>query len=98
MAEISCFENLRCILVNARSLCNKIHAFQVEIVEGGNFPDLIFVTETWFDSNFTDALIDCNNEYHIFRKDRPVGRGGGVAIFVRKTISCHEIYYYYYRL
>ena len=84
-------KNLRCFYLNARSLTNKLDFFNLEIIENNNFPDIIFVTETWLDESFSNSLFECKNSYQIFRKDRTCGRGGGVAIFVKNEISCSPL-------
>lgn len=71
---------LRFVNWNARSLANKktdleqlIYLYQ---------PHIICITETWFNEKVNFSIYD----YNIYRKDRPNGRGGGVAIMVKREI------------
>ena len=53
--------------------------------------DLILVTETWLNVNFTDNEV-LPNGYNIIRKDRLVNqRGGGVLIALRDNISYNRL-------
>jgi hypothetical protein len=54
--------------------------------------ELVFITETWLNDAFPDALLcnECN--YQMLRCDRKPGeRGGGVACFVKNDISVSVI-------
>lgn len=46
--------------------------------------DLILVTETWLKANLADSVIT-NENYNVFRCDR-TSKGGGVALFINKSI------------
>ena len=81
----------RCVLLNARSIKNKLDEFQAEIVLGENSPCVIGVTETWLDGNVANNIFQCRNQYDIFRKDRNLN-GGGVALFSRKNLKATEIH------
>ena len=48
--------------------------------------DIICIVETWLDSVITDNEVDLP-DYQLFRLDR-CGRGGGIAIYVRTSLSC----------
>ena len=53
------------------------------------FPQIVFVTETWFCENsvpFFDIHV-------VYRKDRK-SRGGGVAIYVREDLCSYEMVSY----
>jgi len=51
--------------------------------------DLIALTETWWD--------ECHNwnvtvdGYRLFRRDRKVKRGGGIALYINKSVQCEEL-------
>ena len=48
-------------------------------------PDLIAVTETWWDSlHDKNAVVD---SYIPFRRDRPTRRSGGIALYVREQLE-----------
>ena len=55
--------------------------------------DIMFVTETWLNSNVTSKEI-LPNGYNIYRSDRSLGRtGGGTLIAIKHGIfiSCSQI-------
>ena len=80
----------KCVLLNARSLKNKLDDFQAEIIFGENFPVVIGITETWLDSSIPNCIFQCKNQYDVFRKDRNAN-GGGVAILSMKSLKAVEI-------
>ena len=54
-------------------------------------PDFFAITETWFDANFDDVILqDCFPGYNIFRADRQ-SRGGGCALLFRAELMCIKI-------
>ena len=57
--------SLKCWYTNATSLNNKWDQFKSEIILD-SYPDLIFVTETWF-NDYSLRNID---QYKLFSKDR----------------------------
>ena len=64
---------LNCWYTNATSLNNKMSIFKAEVAM--DQPDVIFISETWFNDNSCPSL----NGYNIFRRDRGDQRcGGGV--------------------
>lgn len=70
--------------LNARSLINKIKNFNW-LIECHD-PLVICVTETWL----TESILDHEflpPGYAVLRKDRPCGRGGGVALFIKSGIA-----------
>lgn len=80
--------DLKCILLNAHSIRNKVFKFDFEIIEEHD-PDLVFLTETWLSTDDPDNLFICRHRYDIIRLDR-TGRGGGVAILAKKELKCLE--------
>jgi Reverse transcriptase (RNA-dependent DNA polymerase)/Endonuclease-reverse transcriptase len=48
--------------------------------------DIICISETWLRVDFSDSLLDPKGEFTIFRKDRLSRDGGGVCIFVRRSL------------
>ena len=59
---------LCCMLLNARSICNKLNEFH-DLVKIKNV-DVVAVTETWLHQRILDTEI-LNSNYIIFRRDRP---------------------------
>ena len=76
-------KNLRCLLLNARSLRNKVLDLQALLLED-YFP-VIAITETWLDSSFMDFELGLN-DYCVHRKDRQDRRGGGVLLAVHTDL------------
>ncbi len=69
-------------LWNARNLVNKLTPFQL----CSPYP-IHCITESWLNSSILDSEVVPSN-YCIFRKDRPVGHGGGVALCIHNSITC----------
>ena len=76
-------KNLRCLLLNARSLRNKVLDLKALLRED-YFP-VISITETWLDSSFMDFELGLN-DYCVHRKDRQDRRGGGVLLAVHADL------------
>ena len=76
-------KSLRYLLLNARSLRNKVLDLQALLLED-YFP-LIAITETWLDSSFMDFELVLN-DYCVHRKDRRDRRGGGVLLAVHTDL------------
>ena len=78
--------SLNCMIINARSLVNKIDnvidAFVTKDVNIG------FVSETWLTSknNLTTSVLKCShyNIAHVFRSNR---RGGGVGVILKDDLA-----------
>ena len=51
-----------------------------------NFYHIIAVTETWFTAGFTDRMAQIQN-YNILRNDRLDRIGGGVALYIHKSLN-----------
>ena len=75
----------KCLLLNVRSIRNKIDEFQA-LLSMDSF-DVIALTETWLDANFEDKELGLEG-YNIFRKDRQGKRGGGVLMAIKSCYSC----------
>ena len=70
---------------NATSLVNKQHDLEL-LINKLKEPDLICITETWFDS---DKMFNINN-YQCFETHRSTRKGGGVAIYVKSSINAYD--------
>jgi len=54
-----------------------------------NSKDLIAITETWWDeSHDWNVALD---GYRLFRRDRRGRRGGGIALYIKKTLQSEEL-------
>ena len=77
-------KHLSLVLLNARSLCNKLtvlHAY-VDYYR----PDILAITETWGRPSLTDSLITPFG-YVLFRRDRLGRVGGGVLLLIKKALK-----------
>ena len=82
------FLNAKCLLFNARSICNKLNEFHVVIKTIK--PSLCAVTESWLNSNVSDQFLDIDNQYTIYKHNRE-SRGGGVFLMVANIIKSREV-------
>jgi hypothetical protein len=69
---------LKCRLINARSVINKIDDLRV-IANTENL-DIICITESWANNNVADAELSIPG-YNITRNDRENKRGGGILLY-----------------
>ena len=84
-------KGIKTIHINTRSIFSKFDEFKLIINELK--PDIICMTETWLNSTVTDKEIELTN-YCLYRKDRQIGRGGGIAVFINKSRLQSEIIEY----
>ena len=82
---------LKCVYVNAGSLNNKMLELEARLSEL-KFPEILGVSETWFDRN---SLTNLDN-YQLFRRDRNKSncisvKEGGVCIYVKCDLCAMEI-------
>ena len=75
-------------LQNIRSLFNKLNFINNLLIMDNT--DLLFLTETWLHTNITNSMININN-FDILRSDRLDKRGGGVALYHKKSINIQEL-------
>jgi hypothetical protein len=72
------------LLLNARSILNKKE--ELEVIISQCSPDVITITETWLSDIVPDEVVNIP-KFSLVRKDRPVGRGGGVQVYIRENIT-----------
>jgi len=58
----------KCVLLNARILNNKLHAFHKL---PSDYLSMLFITESWLSESVTNGMLDCSHSYTIDRKDCP---------------------------
>ena len=76
------------MLTNANSIMNKTdHMFLS--VHSSNV-DCFAVTETWLNDDIPNDPIALTN-FNIERRDRPVGRGGGVLLYIRNVFRYNRL-------
>ena len=80
---------LKCTLINARSICNKLPELYYLLY--ANDYDILLFTESWLNTNIPDSLLDPENKYALFRCDRINSTGGGVCAFVAKHLTAVEV-------
>jgi len=88
MAHISEGKPLVLLLVNCRSICNKILEFW-NLIDSYN-PDVVIGTESWLSEEINNAEV-FRDDYITFRRDR-CSRGGGVFICVKNYIVCRVLW------
>jgi len=71
---------------NARSLRNNLAELHVKLYEE-NY-GVVCITETWLCSKFTDGMLDPNNKFNIYRRDRSARWPAGVVcIFIDRMFN-----------
>ena len=74
---------------NARSVSNKLTELHLMLYTGGF--DVILITESWLHPAMSNGLLDPDFKYNIYRRDRSVSVGGGVCVFVIKSLSVSPV-------
>lgn len=77
-------KNITLAHFNVRSLVPKFHDLKEHVLKA-NY-DLFFITETWLTRNVPSENISIEN-YNLIRRDRPLGRAGGVCVFIKNDIT-----------
>ena len=83
--EAIILQGMKFIHQNIRSIRGKLDELNILISQCLNLHILAF-TETWLDNGITDGEISLPG-YKIFRSDRPNGKGGGIAVYVKEFLS-----------
>ena len=79
-------KNLHVLYVNARSIANKLNLLNNYLtIVNNHYFDLIFIVETWLTQAIADSMV-CPNKYHIYRRDKLNGRGGGVLVLYKSHL------------
>ena len=81
-------EEIKCVCLNARSIINKKN--ELNSMVDDIKPHIIGITESWANNDITDAELGLEG-YVMFRKDRIGRRGGGVLLYIKKTIPAYEV-------
>ncbi len=77
---------VKCFLANVQSVRNKLPELHF-LLNSSNF-DVLGLTETFLTSCDPNSLVLAGiDDFHIYRCDRSLGRGGGVALFCRRHTS-----------
>ena len=71
---------LKCYLINARSICNKLLELQ-HMLKSYDI-DILLITETWLTDAFSSSLLVDLGQFSVLRKDRQT-TGGSVCAIIR---------------
>ena len=94
--KISNDTNLTIISLNIANLNSKLNSLKLfinNVSTSNNRPDIIIVVETHLNepsntSNTKEGLKNLVDGYDFFHKGRLLKKGGGVGVFVSKSLSC----------
>ena len=75
-------------MTNIQSIRNKVAEFHHLIDQ--HKPAVIDITESWCDSMATDTELSLAG-YSLYRKDRHIGKGGGVLLYIHESLSVTPI-------
>lgn len=75
--------------LNVQSLLSIKHDEISDFLSHSASPTILGLSETWLDSSIPDVSVSVDN-YQLFRRDRPKGRGGGVLVLVPSSIRCRR--------
>ena len=92
MSKLNRNEFLHCLVINARSLKNKLAELHELMYRGDDSYDIICITESWLNHTVSDAMLDPHNEFTVYRCDRnSVKIGGGVCVFIKRQLRVVKI-------
>ena len=72
---------------NIRSFNSNFNEFSIFLNDLPTLPDIFTLTETWFMGNISET-IDGYHGYHCNRNPETSGNGGGVSVFIKKSLKC----------
>ena len=72
---------------NIRSFNSNFNEFSLFLNQLQTLPDVIILTETWFMGSNHDS-IEGYHGYHCNRNPDYSGNGGGISVFIKKTLKC----------
>lgn len=82
MANLFYESDLKIVLWNCRSAMSKFEEIQSLLSD----VDILVLNETWLDSQVSNIKFSFAG-FVVYRTDRPLGGGGGIAFIVRKNIA-----------
>ena len=89
--DIKC-ETLTILSTNARSVSSKLEELKATVVDLG--PDLIAITKMWTNSSIQNSQLGIEGYQIVLRRartDTKDGRGGGILMYAKSSITCHEL-------
>jgi Reverse transcriptase (RNA-dependent DNA polymerase) len=78
--------SLKITHINAQSLVDADHFSEFQTLFGDSKFDVIAISETFLKPTIPDSFIELPG-YTVYRNDRKVKRGGGVAVYVRESLK-----------
>ena len=81
---------ISCCFFNARSLKNKIVELHALLYKQ-NATDILCVCESWLTNSVSNAMLDPQSLYNIYRHDRKGKCGGGVVVFVTRELPSFHV-------
>lgn len=84
-------KTLRVCHINARSLSAPSRLLDFEILTANHSIDILCITETWLTAHKPSTQYLIPGFQPPFRRDRPTGPGGGVAVYVRSSLHTSPV-------
>ena len=84
--NISCFDKIKCLYLNCQSVAKPGALDSLKMYCSSSCTDLLILTETWLNDSIRDAELSLEDQFQVFRCDRP-SRGGGVCVLARKSLK-----------
>jgi len=79
-----------CYRLNVQSVVNKLRELHYMLYAVK--PLLLFIAESWLNMNTPTGCLDPESCFHVLRCDRKACRGGGMCVFVHKSLQAVQIY------
>jgi hypothetical protein len=83
------FVNVNCLLLNARSIRNKVDALPLFITRYS--ASVVMLCETWLSPAVPNSFLKLHSSHNCIRKDRLKSDGGGVCAFICKSLEFCQI-------
>lgn len=90
VSQLCSGKNITIVHLNVRSLKNREHFVQVKQLILDNQHKIFAVSESWLNSNVSNAEVHIEG-YKLIRHDRLEKAGGGVCAYVHTSLNVHSI-------
>jgi len=77
--------SIKCKFFYARSLKNKLCELHYTLYS--SYLSIIWVAESWLNDSITNAMLDPQGLFDIYRRDRPSHAGGVIALVLKSLNS-----------
>ena len=85
----------KCVLrishANVCSILANSRLVDVEILAANHMMDVLRLSETWLKAKLAQSVVRLPGFQAPYRDDRAIGRGGGVAVYVRNGLAASVI-------